>query len=89
MDVSDSRHLKVLEDENAKLRKLVAEAMLGAAMLRDPSGKNWRPLRGAMPWPTPRDNLLALSAAGVRSRERPRRMVRYQHRRAEDVVLRA
>jgi putative transposase len=29
MDVSDSRKLKQLEDENGKLKKLLAEAMLG------------------------------------------------------------
>lgn len=28
MDVSDARKLKALEDENAKLKKLLAEAML-------------------------------------------------------------
>jgi hypothetical protein len=28
MDVSDARRLKALEDENAKLKKLLAEAML-------------------------------------------------------------
>lgn len=40
MDVSDARRLKVLEDENAKLKKLVAEAMLEVAMLKDLNGKN-------------------------------------------------
>lgn len=33
MDVSDARRLKTLEDENAKLKKLLAEAMLDNAML--------------------------------------------------------
>lgn len=40
MDVSDARRLKVLEDENAKLKKLLAEAMLDVAMLKDLNGKN-------------------------------------------------
>ena len=33
MDVSDARKLKALEDENAKLKKLLAEAMLDNAAL--------------------------------------------------------
>jgi putative transposase len=33
--VSDARRLKALEDENAKLKKLLAEAMLDNAMLKD------------------------------------------------------
>lgn len=41
MDVSDARRLKVLEDENAKLKKLLAEAMLDVAMLKDINGKKF------------------------------------------------
>ena len=41
MDVSDARKLKVLEDENAKLKKLLAEAMLDNAMLKDVASKKW------------------------------------------------
>lgn len=40
MDVSDARKLKALEDENAKLKKLLAEAMLDNAALKDLLGKN-------------------------------------------------
>mgnify|MGYP001827149212 FL=1 len=40
-DVSDARRLKALEDENAKLKKLLAEAMLDNAMLRDVASKKW------------------------------------------------
>jgi len=40
MDVSDARRLKTLEDENAKLKKLLAEAMLDNAMLKDIASKN-------------------------------------------------
>lgn len=40
MDVSDASCLKVLEDENAKLEKLLAEAMLDVAMLKDLNGRN-------------------------------------------------
>ena len=34
MDVSDARRLKALEEENAKLKKLLAESMLGAEALK-------------------------------------------------------
>lgn len=35
LDVSQARKLKVLEDENAKLKKLLAEAMLDNAVLKE------------------------------------------------------
>jgi putative transposase len=41
MDISDARRLKVLEGENAKLKKLLAEAMLDNAMLKDIAAKKW------------------------------------------------
>ena len=41
MDVSDARRLKALEDENAKLKKLLAESMLDNAMLKDVASKKW------------------------------------------------
>ena len=41
MDVSEARRLKVLEDENAKLKKLLAEAMLDVAMLKDLNSKKF------------------------------------------------
>lgn len=34
MDVSDARRLKALEEENAKLKKLLAESMLDAEVLK-------------------------------------------------------
>ena len=40
MDVGDARKLKALEDENAQLKKLLAEAMLDNAMLKDLNSKN-------------------------------------------------
>ena len=40
LDVSDARRLKTLEEENAKLKKLLAEAMLDNAMLKDIAAKN-------------------------------------------------
>lgn len=41
MEVSEARRLKVLEDENNKLKKLLAETMLDNAMLRDVNSKKW------------------------------------------------
>ena len=40
LEVSDARRLKALEEENAKLKKLLAEAMLDNAMLKDVASKN-------------------------------------------------
>jgi putative transposase len=41
LDVSDARRLKALEDENVKLKKLLAEAMLDNAILKDVAAKKW------------------------------------------------
>ena len=41
MDVSDARRLKALEDENARLKKLLAEQMLDNAILKDVAAKKW------------------------------------------------
>jgi len=41
MEVSDARKLKALEDENTKLKKLLAEQMLDNAMLKDVNSKKW------------------------------------------------
>lgn len=41
MDVSDARRLRALEEENRKLKKLLAETMLDVAMLKDLNSKKW------------------------------------------------
>ena len=41
MDVTDARKLRELEAENAKLKKLLAEAMLDNAVLKDLASKNF------------------------------------------------
>jgi putative transposase len=41
MDVSEARRLKSLEDENAKLKKLLAESMLDLATLKEMLTKNF------------------------------------------------
>ena len=40
MDVSEARRLKALEDENAKLKRLLADTMLDNVVLKDLLGKN-------------------------------------------------
>ena len=45
MDVSDARRLKALEDENAKLKKLLADQMLEASALRELLSKTYGPPR--------------------------------------------
>lgn len=40
MGASDATKLKGLEDENRRLKKLLAEAMLEVAALKDVLGKN-------------------------------------------------
>jgi len=41
LDVSDARRLKALEDENGKLKKLLAETMLDIAILKDINNRKW------------------------------------------------
>lgn len=41
MDVSDAKKLKSLEDENAKLKRLLADAMLDNTALKDLLSKKW------------------------------------------------
>ena len=41
MDVSDAKRLKALEDENSKLKRLLADAMLDASALRELLAKKW------------------------------------------------
>lgn len=41
MDVSEARRLKALEDENARLKKLLADSLLDNAALKDLLGKKW------------------------------------------------
>lgn len=41
MDVSDAKRLKALEDENARLKRLVADMSLDNAMLNDVNCRKW------------------------------------------------
>ena len=40
LEVSDARRLKTLEEENARLKRLLAEAMLDNAILKDVAARN-------------------------------------------------
>ncbi len=41
MEVSDARRLKTLDEENRRLKKLLAEAMLDVSTLREALGKKF------------------------------------------------
>jgi putative transposase len=41
LEVTEAKRLRALEEENAKLKKLLAEAMLDIAVLKDISTKKW------------------------------------------------
>ena len=41
MDVSDAKRLRSLEEENRKLKKLLAESMLDQAALKELLAKKW------------------------------------------------
>ena len=41
MSVPDARRLKQLEEENARLKKLLAESMLDNAVLKDITARKW------------------------------------------------
>jgi len=41
MDVSETKRLRALEDENARLKRLLADAMLDNSALKDLLGRKW------------------------------------------------
>jgi putative transposase len=41
LEISDAKRLKALEDENRRLKRLVAELALDNAALKDVLSKNW------------------------------------------------
>ena len=41
MDVCEAKRLKALEEENAKLKRMLADAMLDNVALKDLLGKRW------------------------------------------------
>src|SRR5690606_9048280 len=67
MDVSEARRLKALEEENARLKKLLADSMLDNAALKDLLGKNGSARRRAGCCRPSPDCLWDEGAAGVPS----------------------
>ena len=66
--LSDARKLRALEDENAKLKKLLAEQMLDDAILKDVASKNGdAPLPG---WRLQANAVRGREAESCRSRSR-------------------
>ncbi len=41
LEVSEAKRLKTLEDENGRLKRMLADAMLDNAALKDLLGKKW------------------------------------------------
>ena len=41
LDVSEAKRLKAFEEENARLKRMLAESMLDNAALKDLLGKKW------------------------------------------------
>jgi len=41
MEVPEAKRLKALEDENARLKKLLADTLLDNSLLKEALGKNW------------------------------------------------
>lgn len=41
LEISEARRLKALEGENARPKRLLADAMLDNAALKETAGKNW------------------------------------------------
>ncbi|MCB0325532.1 MAG: transposase [Bdellovibrionales bacterium] len=49
LDVADTRRLKMLEQENTRLKKIVADLTMDVAALKEINSKNGKP-DGAAPW---------------------------------------
>jgi putative transposase len=65
LEICDAKRLKALEDENAKLKKLLAEAMLDNAMLKDVASKNGDARRKARGRRSHAERVRGERAAGV------------------------
>ena len=69
MSVSDAQRLRALEDENGKLKRLLADAMLDKAALNDLLSKNGRARRDARRRRQDPDGVRDQRAAGLFDRE--------------------
>lgn len=90
MEVSDARRLKSLEDENRKLKKLLAESMLDVATLREALGKKLlRPgsRRACVTWAMAEKTYSQRRACGLIGLAP--KTFRYASRRSDNLELRA
>ncbi|WGF90759.1 IS3 family transposase [Marinivivus vitaminiproducens] len=90
MEVSDTRRLKGLEEENRKLKKLLAESMLDVATLREALGKKLlRPgsRRAFVNWAMEEKSYSQRRACGLIGLDP--KTYRYASRRSDDAGLRA
>lgn len=74
MDVREAKKLKALEDDNARLKKLLADAMLDNSALKDLLEKMVTPLPSEMPV----HGQAKLSAIARQLNERPRKTLLYR-----------
>src|SRR5690242_10425296 len=88
LEVSDARRLKALEDENAKLKKLLAEAMLDNAMLRTLHQKNGDARRQARGRRSPSCRVWGGERRACEALGADRATVRYRSSRPDDTVAR-
>jgi putative transposase len=88
LEVSDAKRLKALEDENRKLKKLLAESMLDNAVLKDIAAKKVTPVARLSAVAHAREQFelserRACSIIGI-----SRRVVWYRRRRPDDTAVR-
>jgi transposase-like protein len=65
LDVSEAKRLKALEDENVKLKKILADQMLEPAALRELPSKNDRARRSARSSREPSDSYGSIGASSL------------------------
>lgn len=95
--MSDAKRLKSLEDENAKLKKLLAEAMLNNEMLKDIAAKKMVTPAARRVTPAARREAVAHLRVAFEVSERracsalgaDRTSIRYRSIRPDDAVVRA
>ncbi len=88
VDVSEARRLKALEDENAKLKRMLADAMLDNVALKDLLGKNGDARRALGGCGISAADLEMSQRRACRVIDGDRASVRYQARRPDDGELR-
>src|SRR5437762_8870489 len=89
LEVSEARRLRSLEAENAQLKRLLADAMLDNAALKDLLGKKWvTPAACREAVAHLRSGFAMSERRACRVAEVDRSSVRYRRRRPDDALLR-